>query len=285
MSYIAHFWYFGFLWAACWALISVFGSPWSSAQTQQYAFQAPWDASLLFGTGDAVCTARQPDIEATYGPAGFTGITHTSTGDATPTSASSGGACQYQGTRFGATGQITQFSFGAVACGASGQAVCPVQHCTPTPGVTNTFSGTSVTMATSSYCNGVDDCQVNVTQSVGVDGQLIYTGVESSSDCSSGQPPVPAGSSSPAAPQCATGASGMTYCTNPTGGGNCGEINNQFVCLGNIPQGGCVAMAAGDKACDSSAGTPPAPDSGTAGHPATPTDTINTSGGGGCRLR
>lgn len=83
MSYIAHFWYFGFLWAACWALISVFGSPWSSAQTQQYAFQAPWDASLLFGTGDAVCTARQPDIEATYGPAGFTGITHTSTGDAT----------------------------------------------------------------------------------------------------------------------------------------------------------------------------------------------------------
>lgn len=73
----------------------------------------------------------------------------------------------------------------------------------------------------------------------------------------------------------------MTYCTNPTGGGNCGEINNQFVCLGNIPQGGCVAMAAGDKACDSSAGTPPAPDSGTAGHPATPTDTINTSGGGG----
>lgn len=218
MSYIAHFWYFGFLWAACWALISVFGSPWSSAQTQQYAFQAPWDASLLFGTGDAVCTARQPDIEATYGPAGFTGITHTSTGDATPTSASSGGACQYQGTRFGATGQITQFSFGAVACGASGQAVCPVQHCTPTPGVTNTFSGTSVTMATSSYCNGVDDCQVNVTQSVGVDGQLIYTGVESSSDCLSGQPPVPAGSSSPAAPQCATGASGMTYCTNPTGG-------------------------------------------------------------------
>lgn len=53
------------------------------------------------------------------------------------------------------------------------------------------------------------------------------------------------------------------------------------MCLGNIPQGGCVAMAAGDKACDSSAGTPPAPDSGTAGHPATPTDTINTSGGGG----
>ncbi len=164
----------------------------------------------------------------------------------------------------------------------SGPPQCPVQHCTPVPGVTNSFSGTSTSVATRSYCNTVTDCQVNVTQSVAVNGTVIYTGVESQTqDCASGTPAVPSGSASPAAPQCATGASGMTYCTNPTGGANCGEINGQFVCLGNIPQGGCAALAGGDKACDAKAGTPPAPDSGTPGVPATPSDTINTPGTSG----
>ena len=58
---------------------------------------------------------------------------------------------------------------------------------------------------------------------------------------------------------------------DPNQGQNCGYFNDQYICLGAMPTGNCIFLGDGGMACDSTAGSPPAPDDGvTAGTPAPP---------------
>lgn len=58
---------------------------------------------------------------------------------------------------------------------------------------------------------------------------------------------------------------------------NCGTVNGQPLCLGKVPDGKCLFIGGTGVACDSSAGSPPAPDDGvTPGTPATPVAQIET---------
>jgi hypothetical protein len=58
---------------------------------------------------------------------------------------------------------------------------------------------------------------------------------------------------------------------------NCGTVNGESLCLGKVPDGKCLFIGGSGVACDSSAGSPPAPDDGvTPGTPATPVAQIET---------
>lgn len=61
------------------------------------------------------------------------------------------------------------------------------------------------------------------------------------------------------------------------GGSSCGEVNGQTICPDKMPTGGCVS--AGDAVvCDNNAGSPPAPDNGTPGQPASPDGQLQGTG-------
>lgn len=61
------------------------------------------------------------------------------------------------------------------------------------------------------------------------------------------------------------------YCASPNGGGQCGYMNDTYICLEKIVEGECVGLSDGGRVCDGDAGTtPPVPDSGTPGQLAEP---------------
>lgn len=59
------------------------------------------------------------------------------------------------------------------------------------------------------------------------------------------------------------------YCSSDTGG-NCGFLNDSYVCLGSINPDSCHATSDGGRVCGGDAQTPPVPDDGTPGVPADP---------------
>lgn len=64
---------------------------------------------------------------------------------------------------------------------------------------------------------------------------------------------------------------GVGYvCAEPSEGKDCGSVNGDLVCVTEI-QNGCVGYGSGASACTSTSATPPKPDNGTPGDPATPT--------------
>jgi hypothetical protein len=158
---------------------------------------------------------------------------------------------------------------------------CTPAHCdTSSPTIGQSFSGNSTTMATQSYCHAVDGCEVTVTQSAGINGVDVFTGTETNHDCGTADP-AKADSELHQGETCtASDAAGVSVCANPTGKGQCGEVNGEFVCLGDTPKDGCQGFASGAKVCGTSAGTPPVPNNGTPGTPATPTDHITQNVGG-----
>lgn len=82
--------------------------------------------------------------------------------------------------------------------------------------------------------------------------------------------------------RCTTGASGLVYCANPTTPqGQCGWINDTYTCLSNVGANACKSIASGGLACSATAGTPPAPDNGTPGTKAAPTDKLAVKKGDG----
>lgn len=182
----------------------------------------------------------------------------------------------------GARCRTTYVEAAVESCGGSGQPLCtPPPGCnTSSPTIGQTFTGTDSTMTPHSYCHAVDNCMVNVVQQQSASGTVVYVGTETSQNCSSGTPSDSANSTT-SAESCHTTGSGVTVCVNPTGGGQCGDLNGEFVCLKSTPPGGCQVFASGAKVCDSTAGTPPVPDNGTKGQPATPTTQIGQSVNGG----
>lgn len=73
----------------------------------------------------------------------------------------------------------------------------------------------------------------------------------------------------PAAEYCRT-VGGVELCTGSTGTGQCGYLNDEWVCLSNVPQVNCWTTPDGGRLCGEYAPTPPVPDTGTSGQPAPP---------------
>jgi len=80
---------------------------------------------------------------------------------------------------------------------------------------------------------------------------------------------------------CITSAAGVEYCDAPNYGENCGYVNDKFVCLGKTDNDECWINDDGSRFCGESAPMPPRPDSGVAGTPAPPNDTVQHTNSGG----
>lgn len=61
-----------------------------------------------------------------------------------------------------------------------------------------------------------------------------------------------------------------TFCQSHHNETNCGWLNEEFICLGNVEDDSCIVMADGSRVCGENAPIPPVPDNGTPGVPATP---------------
>ena len=84
--------------------------------------------------------------------------------------------------------------------------------------------------------------------------------------------------------QCAN-IGGDLFCQSPDdpnadSGANCGYVNGEYICLGAIPTGTCVFLGDGGMACEASATSPPAPDTGTPGVVASPDNVLSNNGNG-----
>jgi len=77
--------------------------------------------------------------------------------------------------------------------------------------------------------------------------------------------------------KCKTGPGGLTWCEQYDAEGDCGFFNDKYVCLQSLGEDRCEAKADGSRICPGSAPSPPVPDNGTAGVPATPSDTITVT--------
>lgn len=211
------------------------------------------------GTAAAVCSAT-----AAY--AGYDSASPASGTSSLPTSGSDVGSCDavYQGSPVPDLWALT---------------ATPVE-CPPrppcdqdAPEIGQTFSGSASTMATASYCHAVSNCKVSVKQSVGVSGEVIFTGTVTNQNCGDDDPEIPDEDLSEGE-TCTTGSGGFEVCVNPTGEGQCGYLNDEYVCLKKTPNGGCQSFASGAKVCQAAAGTPPAPDTGTRGEKAAADGTL-----------
>jgi hypothetical protein len=83
---------------------------------------------------------------------------------------------------------------------------------------------------------------------------------------------------------CASAGGNISCMTQNATGKNCGTYNGYQVCVADIPPGKCVSYASGGVACTEAAGataatTPPSPNSGTSGVPATPQETVTNPSG------
>lgn len=132
---------------------------------------------------------------------------------------------------------------------------------------TSTFPGSD------GYCNAVSHCKMAVTSSVGVGGATIYKVEHTSQACANGGVPAPGEGALSAGETCA--GSSPEFCMAKAGE-NCGYVNDSFVCLPKVGNE-CAVLADGGRVCGSSAPTPPVPDNGTAGVPATPDGQISST--------
>lgn len=100
----------------------------------------------------------------------------------------------------------------------------------------------------------------------------------SGSACSSAPPPVEAVEAADNEKgECVSVAGGSACVAYERDAQNCGTFNGQSLCLGKVPEGKCLFVGGTGVACDSAAGSPPAPDDGvTPGVPALPVAEIQT---------
>lgn len=128
------------------------------------------------------------------------------------------------------------------------------------------------------YCNAVSHCAMSVSSSVGVDGTQIFKVTHTDQECVHGAVPAPGPGDVTEGETCVTSASGMEFCLEPQGE-NCGYVNNNFTCLGSVEPDGCAVFPDGGRVCGAAAPTPPVPDSGTAGQPAMPDESVQATNG------
>lgn len=141
------------------------------------------------------------------------------------------------------------------------------------------------------FCHEATSCKIKMRQATQIGGASVWTMEYTAEDCTPGAEEGPEDIDHVDGESCTPVGDGE-YCASPSGEGNCGYLNDKFVCLDSVPDKGCKYMSDGAGVCDAEAGTPPKPDSGTPGTPATADDEIETetrdsagnppSGGGGC---
>lgn len=148
---------------------------------------------------------------------------------------------------------------------------CP--NCdTGSPGVGETFVvETSVPLES---CNPVSGCKMKRGAGVCMGLSCIYSVTHSSETCSSNATQTPNGT---AGEKCVEGSQAEFCRAKAPGDKNCGYLNDQFVCIDAVDTDECAVFPDGGRICGASAPTPPVPDNGTAGTPATPTDTMQVT--------
>lgn len=122
-------------------------------------------------------------------------------------------------------------------------------------------------------CDGASGCKSQVSDRTCIGGVCIFEMQIQSEACeigdSAAEPPILP------ADRCVS-SSELELCqpeAKPPGR-NCGYVNGDFVCVDAVKPGECKILASGGSICGASAGTPPAPDSGTRGQAATPDEQV-----------
>uniref|UniRef100_UPI002B6EF846 hypothetical protein n=1 Tax=Povalibacter sp. TaxID=1962978 RepID=UPI002B6EF846 len=146
----------------------------------------------------------------------------------------------------------------------------PIEECE------NTTESTSVVASSvpSNACNPITHCKMKRGAGICIGLSCVFSVTHTTEQCDSGiDPPVEPGDSGE---QCAEGAE-VEFCksSDSPAGKNCGFVNGEFACIDAVKPGECKVLSSGARICSQSAGTPPAPDNGTAGQPATPDETLD----------
>lgn len=161
---------------------------------------------------------------------------------------------------------------------------CPEAECeTENPDVGTVFTGGNIP-GPNTYCNPVTFCRMKVTSRT----SETMTIEHSNESCKPFEDPT-ARAEDPVTgePETCEAVGDGEYCASATGDGQCGYMNDSFICLGKVKENECKVLGDGGRVCGSKASsTPPAPDNGTPGVPATPDGVIeqerpNAVGGGG----
>lgn len=172
---------------------------------------------------------------------------------------------------------------------------CPTTACSGNNGKTYSSLATSSYSSGESLC-GVDGCSYTAASSgtarkviATIGGVQAYmqdmTGNGTSCLPSSGSPsPGQQIDNGVPSATCASGSGNISCQTQTATGKNCGTYNGDQVCVADIPPGTCVAYSSGGVACTTSSGStsatsPPSPDNGTAGVPATPSEIVSNPAG------
>lgn len=220
------------------------------------------------GTGSEFCSAVIDMLGPPHSLGGCTGMTGTPTGPSQ-----------------NVTADI--FYSGSHVAYAVGNSV-PLPACPPPPPECDKEGQSEQIVSASplggaSYCQGV--CKATAGSSVcgGPAGgpMSCATTVSWTTDmsCSTSEPPSPPmppdaegeGPEDGVPPESCTSVGDGEYCKSGAGDGDCGYMNDTFICLGNVKENECRALGDGGRVCGPGANTtPPVPDNGTPGQMAEP---------------
>jgi hypothetical protein len=234
--------------AACAALAADYGNPAHGGYGDGRT--ASVTACSFSGAPSVAGQSTTATIEVTFSDGSTFGPT--SAGSMTSVSGACATSCST------AAGTYNVLTTGAAA--AAGSTVCGLDNCSYTYGPANTFR-------TVIGCGG--SCKFQSAQTTGA-------------SCSGGATPVatttPLDTGSQSA-NCQLLGSATVCATQSATGTYCGTYNGDQVCVGAVPTGTCAVYSSGGAACTvagtGAPATPPAPNNGTAGTPATPDLTVS----------
>lgn len=225
-----------------------------------------------------------------WGPGGTSTVTSTSGScESTPTSSST--TCDVNQSACTSSGSCYGQNFAAVPTAESGS-TCPVNGCGTSGRLAKIFGQGTAGSAGSSIC-GSDGCSYTQT-GTGSNGMIVNCGggpcwlaygLSTGTTCSAGptqvQPPP-----APGQPDslCVKSTGGVACITTDADGNTGGQVNNDALNPLNVVPGGCALYSDGSSACEPASGasavtSPPAPDNGTPGTPASAAAVYTAAGG------
>jgi hypothetical protein len=175
---------------------------------------------------------------------------------------------RYTHTASGGTGTLSQTNTSTATTGT-----CPP----PDPCEEEPYSFTAGNVAgPASYCNKVNNCKMYVKSRTG-GTMTIYQSAESCDPYNNPPPPTMPDDGPPGGETCSAVGDGE-YCASPSGDGQCGYMNDTYICLDRVQDDECKVLGDGGRVCGAQAATtPPVPDNGTPGQLATPDGTISNT--------
>lgn len=124
------------------------------------------------------------------------------------------------------------------------------------------------------------DCGCKLTLSGSTNGVNSYH--NTGEGCSGSEDPPPEDLTSGPTDEVCNPVGDGEFCVSATGEGQCGYMNDSYVCLDRIKDNECAPVGGGGRLCGPDANTtPPAPDNGTPGQMAEPDGTVSTAPAGG----